>query len=412
MSPEKGKHKAAQAQPAAPQKQTHLELKNEEAEVSAKIDRLVSLTYDSNAQVRKNAAQALGEIDDPRSIFALLELSSDKEQEIKEIALSCLDRFGKAGEKEAIINLEKIFEARKEIQQMPEGLAAARSKLIPSLEKLFSNKDPALKERMMRSILEKYFPSSAFALARASQSGQQQVKQAATPPQPRELEIEHIADEEVPVQAHVQKPPSSLTPAEQGEAAADFPLPESLKLKTASPVSEIEAIMPETQKEFEEEDEAVKLHPSRIDFYKWAYALAVDPKMTAAKIRSEEKRLISQLKKDVQLAFRLAVMRARVNGIESLSGLKPGMKKITTFPLLVSEKREAAVLQDKKSAPMSRVALTDGKHTVPLYLEPARAASIAIGDHLSLHDSKVDFFVGTNELVFLLGKKGYITITK
>lgn len=440
MTPEKGKHKPLPHQEQA--KQAHLEIRNEEADLSSRIDRLVSLTYDSDSAVRKKAALELAKIDDPRSIFALLELSSDKDREVKELALSNLNNFNH--EKEAIVNLEKVFEARQVGQQPAEDFAESAQKLMPSIERLFSNKDPSLKARLMPSIIAKYFSSSAFAArhtgSQAQQkqppqeenSGQQKgmqegrteyFKEAPVQPQnegkaeyfeegqAQQLDVEKIDDAPQERQKMAERPSHSLSPRQQGEQSLDFPLPEGLKAKTMSPISEIESMMPEAQKE-ETEDEAVKLHPNRLAFYQWAYALAVDPKMTQSKIRSEEKRLISQLKKDVELAFRLAISRAKTTGIESLSGLKPGMRKVETFPLLVTEVRESSVTSGKKSTSAMRIALSDGKHTVPLYIEPRRAVGISVGDHVSLHDCKVDFFVETNELVFITGKKGYINVSK
>ncbi len=422
MPPDK-KHKHApqhQPQPQDAAKQAHLEIRNEEADLSSRIDKLVSLTYDSDPAVRKTAALELSKIDDPRSIFALLELSSDKNPEIKDLALASLGGF--KGEKEAIVNLEKIFEARQEGQGLPQDMAEARQKMLPSIEKLFSNKDPLFKARLLPSILAKYFSSRPLQTNAPPQTQPTVPNLPAQPPkegiaghsnlQSAQLGIEKIETDEVKMEAAVSQPSRSLSPKQQGEEAADFPLPEGMRQKTASPIGEIESMMPELPKEFAEEDEALSLHPNRIDFYKWAYALAVDPKMTASKIRSEEKRLISQMKKDIVLAFRLAVARAKTTGIESLSGLKPGMKRVTTFPLLISDRHEAVIMSGKTATAQVRLALTDGKHTVPLYIDTQRAIGISAGDHISLHDAKVDFFVETNELVFLLGKKGYITVTK
>jgi len=43
--------------------------------VSGDINKLVSLTFDENPEVRKKAAKSLGNLDDPAAVFALVELS-------------------------------------------------------------------------------------------------------------------------------------------------------------------------------------------------------------------------------------------------------------------------------------------------------------------------------------------------
>lgn len=433
MSPEKAKHKHQHSPHPQDVAQAHLELKNEEADISARIDKLVSLTYDSNSDVRMRAAEELGKIDDPRSIFALLELSSDRDQSVKEKAHECLERFSKQEEKQAIVDLEKVFEAKHEGKQPAEEMSATRQKMLPSIEKLFSHKDPQLKARLLPSLLEKYFSTTHSQPPAASSqivpSSQGKAPALSVQPTSDNSEEEDSEDEEISGEAThgleqigeeveekpqlVPQPSRRLTPEEQAAEAVAFPLPEALRRKTASPISEIESMLPETPaNEMEEADKAISLHPNRIAFYEWAYSLAVDPKMTASKIRSEEKRLITQLKKDVELAFRLAIERAKTNGIESLSGIKVGMRKVATFPLLVTEVREANIPSGKKQIPAMRISLSDGKSTVPLYLDLHRANGIAMGDHVSLHGCRVDYLEGTNELVFLTGKKGYISVTK
>ena len=50
------------------------------------LDKIVAQAFDSDPQVRLKVANSLSKIDDPRAIFALMELSSDKDEAVKEVA--------------------------------------------------------------------------------------------------------------------------------------------------------------------------------------------------------------------------------------------------------------------------------------------------------------------------------------
>ncbi len=483
-----GRHKAATV--SAPG-QVHLAPApppppSEPVDENARIDRLVSLTYDSDSAVRKKAAIELSNIDDPRAIFALLELSSDKDQSVQALARAGLENFKE--EKEAIVNLEKIFEARQEGKPIPaEEAQAARSKLMPSIERLFT-KHKDMRSKMMPSI-EKLFSWMPGATPKAAPAAQ---TQRPTPMREAEGGEEAASAEEAPepsapasrghpldavermtagsveeAEAEVGVPPQLLDPDyirkqraralggdmpqpdkdeyapapsragashshapypagrekrhfalspsdSQLEDAANFPLPEHLQNRPASPTAAIPSLMPEEKSEEEiNEEETERLPKSRLDYYKWAYALAVTPGITAKELKTEEERLLKQIKGEIKLAFKLAVSRAKENGIESLSGLKPGMKKLSTLPMQVVEHAIVQVPSGKhKTAPMARLSLTDGKKALPLYVEPERAEGIKVGDLVSLHDAYVDFFTHSNELVLMLGKKGQLVITK
>ncbi|MDE1798542.1 MAG: HEAT repeat domain-containing protein, partial [Candidatus Micrarchaeota archaeon] len=380
-----GRHKAGAAVTAPGQ--VHLAPapppSSEPADENARIDKLVSLTYDSDPAVRQKAAVELSKIDDPRAIFALLELSSDKDQGVQGLARAGLENFKE--EKEAIVNLEKIFEARQEGKPIPaEEAQATRSKLMPSIERLFT-KHKDMRSKMMPSI-EKLFSWMPGTAPKAAPPAPAQMpadmppgaggeeaasaEEAPAPARPASRAhpldaVERMASGSVDeAEAEVGVPPqllnpdyirrqreralegdeapagqpeyapapnrdsdsypaararhrASLSPSDsQLENAANFPLPEHLQNRPASPTAAIPSLMPEEKSEEEiNEEEAERLPKSRLDYYKWAYALAVTPAITAKELKEEEDRLLKQIKGEIKLAFKLAVSRAKENGI-------------------------------------------------------------------------------------------------
>jgi len=210
----------------------------------------------------------------------------------------------------------------------------------------------------------------------------------------------------------------------QMEAAANFPVPEYLQSRVPSPTSTIPSMTGEDRAEPDETaEEGARLPRHALYYYKWAYAFAMTPGIKASEVKKERERLVKEAKRDIDLAFDLAVKRTHEEGIEGLGGLKPGVKKITTLPLEVLENSPVQVPHAKKMLAYSRLLLSDGKHTLPLYVVPPRADGIHTGDLLSLRDAYVDYWLQSGapaapgasspgEMVLLLGKNGQMIITK
>ena len=99
MVPEKGKVRAKQAS-----------LLDAPEDKPDSTDSLVAKAFDSDPKVRLKVAQELAKIDDPRAVFALIELSSDKEEAVKVAAQKSLGSFKE--EAETIVSLEKMLAER------------------------------------------------------------------------------------------------------------------------------------------------------------------------------------------------------------------------------------------------------------------------------------------------------------
>ena len=494
-------------------------------DASAHIDKLVSLTYDSNAEVRHRAAQELSRIDDPRAVFALLELGADKDPTVQDLARTSINNYH-GEERETLVSLEKIFEAQQEGKPPSEDMVAVKQKLMPSLEKYFFSKNKAVRDRLMPS-LEKFFnwapsatpvnaghepanpvvisPSSAssapiapippsthrrssfeqVATAHLDEKQQNQVVVERAMPAasdsddeegpnidaesdegpsqsiPASVPISHTADPlsgvenirstknlieqaeaDVGVPAHLrsshdlhrlrsngpagansQSPSaaaySSSSMQQRMDEATNFPVPEYLQPKTLSPTSVIPSMMEEKAEEIGPE-EGVRMPKHALYYYKLAYAIAMTPGIKASDVKKEKEHLIKESKADIELAFKLAMERTATEGIENLSGLKPGMKKLATLPLEVLDNVVVSVPHGKKLLAYNRILLSDGKHQLPLYVQPPRADGIRSGDLLSLRDAFVDYWVKSNpapgsnpgELVLMLGKSGQLIVTK
>lgn len=364
-------------------------------------DSLVAKAFDSDPKVRLKVAQDLGKIDDPRAVFALIELSSDKEEAVKIAAQKSLGQFKE--EAETIVSLEKMLAERKEQKAQPSTPQAVSQSMVPTIEKLFSHYEPNKRE----SVKKKLFPSlqKLFGFS----------KQDLDPLQ----ELEKIGSQPSAPQVPEQEKDSGI-PAEN---APNFPfgqkkepMPEKRDLveieegdhEPAIPASGTEAEYEEDGPTEEEKEHMQQVAENRL--YSLAYRIATTPGMGKAELKREQNRLLANFKKEVGLAFKLAEERAAEEGLASLSNLKPGMKNLSFAEMQVVSISDAGYGARKK--PFAKVRLSDGHKEAAVLIPSERAHGIAQQDRLILKGVSVDFLVEGNEVVLVVKNKSRVMVVK
>ena len=312
---------SGQAQRAAREKSRQSSLADAQAQADKpdNIDRMVAQAFDSDPKIRLRVAEELGRVDDPRAIFALVELSSDKEEPVKLAAQRSLEKFKKE-EGDAIVSLEKLFAERKEIKK-PEEIPEVRLKMMPTLEKLFSHYEPKKRESAKRKLMPSL--QKLFGFGPVYRDPLHEIEPISQP------HPQHRHDEERP------EPESGGIPAKDAE---NFPFGENRHVAKKDSV------------EIDDRDEADDEEPDRAEgrdegswglgqdenephadgkYFELAYRIATTPGMGKAELKREQARLVNNFKKDVGLAFRMAESRAKEDGLANFSNLKPGMKNLS-----------------------------------------------------------------------------------
>jgi hypothetical protein len=384
------------------------------AEKKDNIDHLVSLTYDSDPEVRKKVARQLGGTTDPRAIFALLELLGDKEQSVQDVARASLANYKE--EKEAINSLEKLFAERKERPATAprEEPTVVKQKLMPTIEKLFSH----MGERKAKRVRQKLMPSLEKLFA---------YKEEATDEKNPVMAIESIHQHggELPSSQSATQPtnleqmmrPKPETPQRTNleEIMRPRPEPRQPEPEGDNGGSEIESVDEREEEEGvgeearEEEKEPSHQH-AMPDYYSIAYSLATTPGVKPAQLNNERKRILDNFKKEVDLAFSLAQAKAKDEGLITFAGLKPGMKGLSFCEMTVTAVHEVEF--GKKKEHFCKVILSDGKKEVPAFVPVGRGRGINSGDRLALKDVKVDYIVENSSIALFLGKNGKIILVK
>ena len=299
MVPDKARQKARQAS-----------LLDAPEEKPDSTDSLVARAFDSDPKVRLKVAQELGSIDDPRAIFALIELSSDKEEPVKEAAQRSLGNFKE--ESAEIVSLEKLMAERKVVHQQPVAPAPAASygtsqRMAPTIERLFAHYEPKKRESVKRRL----FPSlqKLFGFSKQELDPLQDIEKIAHAPTPASQVVEVMGKEDIPSENAPNFPfgqkkeaapkPSDLV--EMDEADAEM---------VSQPVSH--------EEEREASEEETEEEAPQNKYFALAYRLASTPGMGKTELKAEQNRLISNFKKEVEIAFKVAFARAKEGGFASL----------------------------------------------------------------------------------------------
>ncbi|MEM4633814.1 MAG: HEAT repeat domain-containing protein [Candidatus Anstonellaceae archaeon] len=372
------------------------------------IDKLVAQAFDSDPKVRLRVAQELSKTDDPRSLFALIELSSDKDPGVKEAAQRALGQFKEnKEEEEAIVSLEKIFAETKEAKK-PDELPKVRQKMMPTLEKLFAHYEPKKRDSVKRKLLPSLEKLFIFATKPVSESHSapdplQEIDKIQEPSASDFKEAEKSERVDLPKNAEnfpfgqKQEVPAKQVSLEIGE--------EEHRLASGQESPSLGEDLDEADKENQQEMESNKL-------YAIAYKIATTPGFGKAELKREQNRILSNFKKELGLAFKMAEERARQDGLANFNGLKPGMKNLSFCEMEITSISDAEFGSGSRKKPYVKVKITDGHKEQAVLIPPERARGIAVKDKLILKGVSVDFLVESGEVVLIVKPKSKVLLVK
>jgi len=391
MVPDKARQKARQAS-----------LLDAPEEKPDSTDSLVARAFDSDPKVRLKVAQELGSIDDPRAIFALIELSSDKEEPVKEAAQRSLGNFKE--ESAEIVSLEKLMAERKVVHQQPVAPAPAASygtsqRMAPTIERLFAHYEPKKRESVKRRL----FPSlqKLFGFSKQELDPLQDIEKIAHAPTPASQVVEVMGKEDIPSENAPNFP--------FGQKKDAAPKPQDLvEMDEADAEMVSQPVSHEEEREASEEETEEEAPQNK--YFALAYRLASTPGMGKTELKAEQNRLISNFKKEVEIAFKVAFARAKEGGFASLENLKPGMKNLNFSEMPIASIME--IQYGAKKKPYLRISIWDGKKETPVLVPKERGSGILVSDRLELKKVDVDFLVERNETVLVASKKSKVIVVK
>jgi hypothetical protein len=374
------------------------------------LDRMVAQAFDSDPAVRLKVAQGLSKMDDPRAIFALIELSSDKDEVVKEAAQRSLGNFKE--EKEEIVSIGKLLSERKaqpavmSTGTQQQAASKPKANMMPALERLFAHYEPKKRESAKRKLLpslQKLFgfkPEELDPLRELDKisQGQQTSGEQARDSQEKEGRLQNAPNFPFGKHEEPREQPHKADP--EVEVSED-----DIQVVSSGHDEEYaDENMPEPPPSHQPEPGIMS------KYYALAYRIATTPGMGKPDLKREQNRLISDFKREVELAFKLASERAKEEGLESFANLKPGMKNLSFNEMQVLSVSEIAYGPRRK--PYARIMLFDGKKEIALLASKERASGISTSDKVAPKKVSVDFLMEKSEVVLLATSKSSIVVVK
>lgn len=362
------------------------------------LNKLVSLTFDEDPNVRKKAAKSLGELDDPAAIFALVELSYDKDVGVKKVAQEILEKM-KKNQKE-VMSFAEIFSSREKKDEPERIPTSKKEKVLQPITKIFEKtlgkeKAEKLRSKMMPTI-EKIYHQRSSSREKGAEDDKTPMQEFLT------SYLEAVSD--------IGEPDLH---SEQFEVHEDL----SSELETVGTrekrleivsreIAEIEAV--ETQEQKQEED----LEKLPDTAFKRAYETMMLSGGDDAVMRKEMKRLVKNFERDAKLAYDLAKKKFKETKITHLTKLRNGMRNVNTEVLLVNEVENMEYAKSKKTTDIvTRVMVSDDEQNEGIvYLFDGRGSDIKHGMKIRVVKGYVKTFDFSGETAITISKKGNVYI--
>jgi hypothetical protein len=398
--------------------------------VTANINKLVSLTFDENPEVRKQAAKSLSEVNDPAAVFALVELSFDKDTSVRETAQLYLDKkkqtepdlmsfatiFSSGSKKEEtkeasadakekmLRPITQIFEKRlgKEKAEM------ARTKMMPTIDKIYEKahqqhgskkKNEESGRKVMQEFLTNYLEVMSD-LDRIGDGMSAQAAEAIKAPVPEvSAQAFPAAGGQIIEEAAVAQPALSGELEEVGKSTAE---PDRLSAEAAS-------LELQQMEELKEREEIENLPDT---YFKKAYETMMASGGDESLMSQEMNRMIEDARREIGLAFRMAKKRFKEMKITNITNIRDGMRNINTEMLLVKAIENMEYQKSKKvRAVATRVLVNDetGNEGI-VYLFDSRGALLQAGMKIKVVKGLAKTFDFSGETALTLGKKGNVYI--
>ncbi len=386
-------------------------------EKEKELQKIVSLTFDESPKVRKEAALKLAESDEPAALFALLELSYDKDESVKAAAREILSK--KPSTDKDVISFAEIFGAAAEKEAVAQPMPAddlKKRKLLSPVEQIFEKKlgkakAALVKDRMMPTI-EKIYMNAVGSKPDDSQKRERSIQRMLTSYADVLSGLDKLMFEDRHVRAAEMAEVRAIreTPAKHAEE----PSAVLEEVGTRADTSKIARDLSGLEEEEEEISREIPSGSGSADrsVFRKAYDIMMASEGDEEMMYQQSQRLVKQLQDDVNLAFRLAKQRFRAENITHLTELRNGMRNVNTDLLVVksAERGEYPRTKTKKDS-YARIIMndSDGSEGI-IYLFEGRGSEVRSGMKIKVVKGQVKTFAFSGETAITIGKKGNVYV--
>ncbi len=385
----------------------------------ADIHKLISLTFDENPKIRLDAAAKLSKIDDPAALFALMELSYDKDLEVKNFAQNALEK--KKSEEEEVMSFAEIFSTKKEeaASVSPDAVVPGdkKEKMLSPITKLFEKKlgkqrADRVRQRMMPAIEKVYMKSTSQDKAGENEPGRKAIQEFLTSYLDAISDLESIATPDGHVIPDSDQPEAVHHEGGEVPSVAQLAVTEIEEVSRDHDVSgitqEVYELEERERKEAHEEETFTKLPDTP---FKKAYEAMLASNGDEDVMKKELRRMQKNFDHDLKLAYSLARRKFREVNITHVSKIKDGMRNVNTDLLSVTGVETIAYEKGKQKLTATRVMVQDAKEReAVVYLFDGRGSWIKEGMKIKVIKGQAKSFKFSGETALTVGSKGNVYI--
>ncbi|MFN7991730.1 MAG: HEAT repeat domain-containing protein [Candidatus Micrarchaeia archaeon] len=384
-------------------------------QASVNINKLVSLTFDEKPEVRKDAARALGQIDDPAAVFALVELTYDKDPSVRDVAQQFLEK--KRQTEPELMSFANIFSDGKKEEETAQQQTDAKEKMLRPITQIFEKrlgkeKAEMAKSKLMPSIEKVYLKASqqAGTVKKKHEENRKVMQEFLTNYLEVMSDLDSIGNGQTPGPSLSEVPPAASGGPPREEHVAVH------ELETVGKPAELDKVSSEIAdlelQELEEMKEREEIGHLPDTFFKKAYEAMMLSNGDEDIMRQEMNRMIEDARREIGLAFRLAKKRFKEQKITNITKIKDGMRNINTDLLIVKSADNSEYQKTKKQkGTYTRLIVNDetGNEGV-VYLFEERGVGIKPGMRIKVVLGQAKTFDFSGETALSIGKKGHVYV--
>ncbi|MFH1520908.1 MAG: HEAT repeat domain-containing protein [Candidatus Micrarchaeota archaeon] len=390
--------------------------------VTANINKLVSLTFDEKPEVRKRAAKSLGEVNDPAAVFALVELSYDKDPSVRVLAQQYLEK--KKQTEPELMSFAKIFSSESEKSnedKMEEISTETKEKMLKPITQIFEKRlgkerAEVAKSKMMPTIEKIYLKAHQQygSKKKTEEAGRKVMQEFLT----SYLEVMSDLDQIGSVPTLSQSKPIIVRPEERilttevniGDEISGELSEVGKKTELINVSAEIATLESNEMEELKEREEITHLPDT---FFKKAYETMMLSGGDESIMKQEMEHMVNEARREILQAFKMARRTFKELKITNITKIKSGMRNINTDMLIVKHVETMEYQKTKKQkASLMRIIINDeiGNEGV-VYLFDGRGSEIKTGMRIKIVSgiAKAFNFAG-GETALTLAKKSNVYI--
>jgi hypothetical protein len=405
------------------------------------LNKLISLTFDESPEVRKQAAVSLGAMDDPGALFALMELSYDKDPSVRDVALNLLEKR-KQSESEVMSFAELFSQKADQTPNSSPVTQATKDKVLQPITKIFERhlgkeRAEAVRSKMMPTIEKIYMKNVQVGSVKIPTGNEVPISADASAEEGRKVMQEFLTSylEVISDLDHVGGIPSQtkLTTVIESDiqrVEKPIPVPETHKpveildsnnREIALPSSSLVATEPEKElvdlddykfvTELKEEQGISKLPDT---FFKKAYETMMFTDGDEEEMKKEMKHMIKEAEREITQAFKFAKRKFKEINLTNITKIKDGMRNIHTDILLVKSVNKVSYQKTKReSGTIVRLVAEDQNQNQGVIYAFENVPNLDVlreGLKIKVVGATAKSFDQFDETVMVIGKKGNIYI--